>query len=114
MALPERLERWIPYLRLKFAMGYGANMCNAITPFGRLLLEQRPSHAKRGRRGKPGRRGYSLKVLEYALALRKKHRMMKATAIRAECHKKFPAEPLPANGPAFRAWMNRPRTNRTN
>jgi len=65
-------------------------------------------------KGKPGRRGYPAEVLTYAQELRKKHPDMKAHVIRRKCLEKFPEEDMPADAAAFRTWLNRRRTNRTN
>jgi len=65
-------------------------------------------------KGKPGRRGYPIKVLEFAMSLRKKDPLLKAHAIRLRCLEKFSEDEMPPDGDSFRAWMNRNRTNRTN
>jgi hypothetical protein len=65
-------------------------------------------------RGRPGRRGYPVKALAYAKKLREKHPEMKAHTIRRKCLEMFPEDDLPPDGEAFRAWLNRKRTNRTN
>jgi hypothetical protein len=97
-----------------------------ITPLGRLVWEEQskvrageqPVKSEAGSarppKGKPGRRGYPLKALNYARNLRKRRPMMKAAAIRAQCLKRFSADELPPNAETFRSWLNRKRTNRTN
>ena len=68
-------------------------------------------------KGRPGRRGFSLKALQYARGLRQKHPRWTVKQIRSGCLKKFPPDDLPrdpdASDPAnFRRWLNRPRKNR--
>jgi hypothetical protein len=65
-------------------------------------------------KGKPGRRGYPLKALDYAKRLKRKHPGMKAEMLRRMCLQKFSEDNLPPDGPSFRAWLTRERTNRTN
>jgi hypothetical protein len=65
-------------------------------------------------KGKPGRRGYPLEALEYALNLREKNPEMKAAALYNKCLKKFSEDDLPINHEAFRRWLTRPRKKRAN
>lgn len=62
--------------------------------------------------GEPGRRGYSLEALRYALELRKSNPQLKAMLIRKQCLQKFSQDDLPPDPDTFRAWLNRPRKNR--
>ncbi len=70
--------------------------------------------AKTVPKGILGRRGYPIEALNYAIELRKKNPAMKVAKLRAECQKRFSTNELPPNNEAFRAWLNRKRTNRTN
>jgi hypothetical protein len=65
-------------------------------------------------KGRPGRRGYSLAALAYAQELRRDNPGMKAQEILGMCRKKFGEDNLPPDADAFRSWLNRKRTNRTN
>jgi hypothetical protein len=76
-----------------------------------ILRKLQPASSARGR---PGRRGYPREALAYAQELRKKNPEMKAHVIRQMCLKKFSEDDLPPDAAAFRGWLNRPRTNRTN
>jgi hypothetical protein len=62
-------------------------------------------------KGEPGRRGYPLEALHYAMELRNQKPKMKAIAIRAECLKRFSEDDLPISEDAFRRWLNRKRKN---
>jgi len=65
-------------------------------------------------KGKPGRRGYPLKALDYAKKLRVKNPTMKAAAIRMKCLERFSEDDLPPDAESFRRWLNRKRANRAN
>lgn len=84
-----------------------------VTPKVIAALRKKKGKGK-GPKGKPGRRGYPLEALGYALKLRGLNPMMKASKIRGECLKRFSEHELPPDGESFRAWLNRKRTNRTN
>ena len=73
-----------------------------------------PIKMKRTAKGQVGRRGYPLKVLQFAQKLREKDPSLKVAQIRAHCVKQFPDDDVPADVDAFRTWLNRKRTNRTN
>ncbi len=60
-------------------------------------------------RGTPGRRGYSLEALRYALDLRAKNPDLKAHALRKSCLEHYREDDLPPDADSFRAWLNRPR-----
>jgi hypothetical protein len=77
----------------------------------RVLTGSPVSAMQKGRRGRPG---YPIEALNFALDLRRKYPLLKAEVLRKECLKKFKEDDLPLNGPAFRAWLCRKRTNRTN
>jgi len=74
---------------------------------GKRLKELDPSLKK----GLPGRRGYSLKALEFAKRLRQKNPEMKSHTIRQKCLKQFSEDDLPADDRSFRAWLTRKRKN---
>jgi hypothetical protein len=84
------------------------------TAIGTARTMKQPTDSAKERRGKPGRRGYPLKALNYAKKLRKKHPDMKAHTIRQKCLQRFPETDLPPNADSFRRWLNRPRANRAN
>jgi hypothetical protein len=62
-------------------------------------------------KGKPGRRGFSGEMMDYALKLREQRPGMKAEAILAACRERFPEEDLPIDGNSLRACMSRRRRN---
>jgi hypothetical protein len=64
-------------------------------------------------KGKPGRRGYPLEVLQYAHKLRQKHPTMKVHTIRQKCLERYSVDDMPLDTDSFRTWLNRKRTNRT-
>ncbi len=74
----------------------------------------RPLPANDATKGRPGRRGYPLKALDYARKLRVKNPTLKAHLLRRECLKQFSEEDLPPDGESFRRWLNRKRANRAN
>lgn len=66
-------------------------------------------YLKSKHKGQPGRRGYPLKALRYALNLRKKNPHLKAHSLRQKCLEKFHEDELPPDADSFRSWLNRPR-----
>jgi hypothetical protein len=71
------------------------------------------SPAPARQKGQPGRRGYPIKVLNYAWKLRKKHPDWKLARIRTACMNHFSPDDVPINNHAFRTWMKRKRTKST-